>query len=35
MANFEEQGELVELGFFVFARTLDLEGVEVLVSKEA
>lgn len=35
MADFEELGELVELGFFVFARTVNLEGVEVLVSKEA
>jgi hypothetical protein len=35
MADFKELGELVELGFFVFARTVNLEGVEVLVSKEA
>ncbi|MGH9922958.1 MAG: hypothetical protein ACRD38_09415, partial [Nitrososphaerales archaeon] len=34
IAKFEELGDLVERGFFVFARTINLDGAEVLVSTE-
>lgn len=34
VASFEELGELAEAGFFVFTRTENLEGTEILVSRE-
>ena len=34
IANFEELGNLADAGFFVFARTINLEGADILVSKE-
>jgi hypothetical protein len=34
IANFDELGELANAGFFVFARTTNLEGTEILVSRE-
>jgi len=34
VATFDEIGELAEKGFFVFARSINLEGVDILVSKE-
>jgi len=34
IARFEELGDLADRGFFVFARTINLEGAEVLVSME-
>ncbi len=34
IARFEELGDLADLGFFVFARTINLDDAEVLVSTE-
>jgi len=34
MATFDELGDLAEQRFFVFVRTVNLEGMEILVSKE-
>jgi len=34
ITNFDELGELADAGFFVFARTTNLEGTEIIVSRE-